>query len=407
MPRRPNNQSMIVRRSAGAVVAATGANAIYRGGRALINLAKNAAPYARKYGAKSTLDRKFGPKPKKSRYNSTRSIGPTQDAIGGGNDWTVSKRTVGYKKPNTLARLSKMMEVGMQKSIYRFQGLTNFDTNTGFFPISNWQFTGGEVRMPIHIYDLTSFPNTSAAPVCYGYQWVSTAANSDVNRFNFEGQTPTGTLTPNWNTENGVPITAFPNSRVMRHDWTDVRINFYGPRKRTTKYEVFFVRVKDEFANPLVAGTSNPAIKELFAYLERPSTFSNLQTYQTNVAKKLKIVKKFTYWVSAGQTTDVDTTVGKIKEARIFMRHDKVYNLDWRHEGTGTSTLSHVQADGAHYVQDVSHHNNPWHGSRLMMIIRAFAPERRTGINPTAPVADANIDPTYDILIRNAISTPS
>lgn len=291
----------------------------------------------------------------------------------------------------------------MLKTVYRYQGLTNFDTNLGFFNLANVQFTGGDVQIPMHIYDLTSIPNTSTPGVCYAYSWANTTAAADLIRYNINGQTPSGTLQPGWNTENGKD-TGFRDSRVMRHDWTDVRINFYGPRKRTTRYEVLFVRVKDEFANPLVASVSNASLKELFAYLERPCVYSNLQTYQTNVAKKIKIVKKYTYWVSAGQTTDVDSSVGKIKEARIFMRHDRVYNLDWRHEGAGTSTLSHVQADGANYVQDETHHDYPWHGSRLMMIIRAFAPERAYPAGAFTP--DANRDPTYDILIRNAVSTP-
>lgn len=380
-----------VSRFAGAAAAGVASGA-YKAGRKVTSRIGQAIKYRLKSG-----------KTKSRMGKNMLYSGQTKDVIGGGNDWTVSKRRVGRKKPNTVVRLSKMVEAGMTKTIYRFQGLTNFDTNVGFFGIGNYSITGS-IRLPVHIYDLTSFPNNStvgAPPVAYYYNWTSTAATADIQRLNYDGQTPTGTLSPGWNVENGLN-TSFPNTRIMRHDWSDIRINFYGPRKRTTKFEVMFVRIKDEFANPLIAATNNAALKELMAYLERPCIYSNLQTYQTNVAKKLQIVKKFTYWVSAGQTTDVDTTVGKIKEARIFMRHGNVYSLDWRHEGTSTSTLSHVQADGAHYVQDVQHHNNPWHGSRLMMIIRAFAPERRTD-----PVSfDANVDPTYDILIRNQISTP-
>lgn len=295
----------------------------------------------------------------------------------------------------------------MSKTVYRFQNLTNFDTNVGGMKIPNWaESSTGVVHLPIHVYDLTSVNNTGGTDPAYRYYWASTAASADCLRTTLAGQDPTGASSTFWNPENSQRASSFPNARIMRHDWSDIRINFYGPRKRTTRYDVFFVRVKDEFANPVIAAQSNSAYKDLMAYLERPCIFSNLQTYQTNVSKKIQIIKKYSYWVSAGQTTDVDTTVGKIKEARIFMRHDRVYKLDWRHEGTGTDTLPHNQADGTDYVQDLTHHNNPWHGSRVLMIIRAFAPERRTVVDYSA-AADANIDPTYDILIRNAVSYPS
>lgn len=378
--------------------------------RAALRTAKSVVRQARGAfvaGAVGTAAYKAG---RKTTKTVKKTVGIPQAAPG--NDWSISKRSIGkYKKP-TISRLNKMLEVGMTKTIYRFQGLTNFDTNTGYFPIPNWSYSpGGQVNIPVHVYDLTCVNNVSAADPAARFTWVSTAANSDLGRAALTGQDPTGALSTTWHSENSNrAVASFPNSRIMRYDWTDVRINFYGPRKRTTRYDVFFVRIKDEFANPMIASLSNAALKDLMAYLERPCIFSNLQTYQTNVGKKMQIVKKYSYFVNAGQTTDVDITVGKIKEARIFMRHDKVYKLDWRHEGQGTDTLPHNQTDGSDYVQDLTHHNNPWHGSRLLMIIRAFAPERRVGITDYAVGgggSDANIDPSYDILIRNAVSFPS
>lgn len=342
------------------------------------------------------------PKKKTKPNNSSTTVG---QQYGGGNDWTVSTRRVGYRKKPTLSRLARMMEVGMHKQIFRFQGLTRFDTNVGFYKLWNALETStNSVNLPVHIYDLTSFNNIGNYSPARRFGWTSQATTADCGTANLPCQNAAGAtdVAGPWILENGEGTVT--NSRIMRHDWSDIRFNFYGPRKRTTKFEVMFVRVKDELANPLIAGASNASFKDLMNYLERPCIFSNLQTFQPHIAKKMRIVKKYTYWVSAGQTTDVDTTVGKIKEARIFMRHDRIYNLDWRHEGG--ADLAHGADDGIDFVQDQLHHNGPWYGSRLLMIVRAFAPERRSVVDYSA-AADALTDPTYDILIRNCVSTPA
>lgn len=386
---------------------------IVRTARTLAAAAKKLAPYARAAGAKSTVQRKLGmfvgkPKVRVARRQTASTVG---QEYGGGNDWTQSRSKVGYKKKPTLQRLTRMMNASMTNKIYRFQNITNFDTNSGGVPISNWQFASGEVTSPVHYYDLTSFPNTqtNVSPTVR-LQWASTLSTADLQRFAIPGQFQDGSSDVNgvWIPETqggalGTGISNTINARSFQHNWTDVRINFYGPRKRTTKFEVMFFRIKDENANPEGSAVSNANLKELQLFLERPCIYSNIQTYTSNVAKKIQMIKKFTYFVSAGQTTDVDTTVGKIKEARIFLRHDKMYNLDWRH--TGAQAIPHEQADGLDFVQDSIHHDRPWYSSRVYMCIRAFAPERTTG--KVGEVVDATKDPSYDIIIRNSVSLPA
>lgn len=329
----------------------------------------------------------------------------------GGNDWTVSKRTVGRKKKLSLPTVNKMMRVGLNNMVFRYQNISNFDTNVGALTISNWQQTGGQVIMPVHIYDITSFPNVGNYVPGKYYYWSDLTSNANCVRGDQPGQSPTGVPDGGaWNIEHkgGVnPTTTYPNASRMVHNWTDVRLNLYGARKRTTKFEVIFFRCVDEFANPHHAATSNVDYRELMAYLERPCIYSNLQTYNGGrVDKKIKIIKKFTYFVSASQSTDVDTSVGKIKEARIFLRHNRVYNLDYKHRQQDAHVFPHEQADGIDYEQDVTHHDSPWYGSQVYMCIRAFAPER-TLDKTWGTAADANKDPTYDIVIRNSVSVPA
>jgi len=344
----------------------------------------------------------------------------------GGNDITISKKTVGQVKKPTVQRLNRLIRAGMNQTIWRFQGITNYDTNSGGYRLSNVSMShDSSIMTPVHIYDLTCFQNSpSANNVAPGraFGWTSALGTADVKRIVLPNQIESGGVNTNgiWRREAAGQTTTsgIPNARVMLHDWSDIRINFYGPRKRTTKFEVVFFRIKDTLANPLNATASNKALKELIYYLERPCIYSNLQSYNGNVAKKMQIVKRFTYFVSAAQTTDVDTSVGKIKEARIFMRHGNIYNLDWRHEqGAALEELPHGIDDGIDWVQDLNHHDYPWHGSRLFMMVRAFSPER-TALTTTTddsytPLGGLGIgisaaqEPSYDIIIRNAISTPA
>lgn len=330
----------------------------------------------------------------------------------GGNDLTVSKRRVGRKKKMTFPRINKLMRVGLNNMIFRYQNISNFDTNVGALTISNWQQAAGEVIMPVHTYDITSFPNLGNYGPGRHHYWTGLTNAANCDRLPSPGQTPTGATDANgyWNIEHkgGVnPTTTFPNASRMIHNWTDIRLNLYGARKRTTKFEIMFFRCVDEFANPHNAAVSNVDYRELMGYFERPCIYSNLQSYNGGrVDKKIRIFKKFTYYVSAGQTTDVDTSVGKIKEVRIFLRHDRVYNLDYKHRQQDTAVFPHAQEDGIDYEQDTTHHDYPWYGSQVFMLIRAFAPERTLN-KQWGSAADANIDPTYDIVIRNSVSVPA
>eukprot|EP00955_Chlamydomonas_euryale_P021010 222582-Chlamydomonas_euryale.AAC.5 len=89
----------------------------------------------------------------------------------------------------------------------------------------------------------------------------------------------------------------------------------------------------DEFADPILASESNNELKQCLQYWERPCIFCNLQTAAAGKAfNKFRVIKRFKYYVSAAQTTDVDTTVGKIKECKIFVRHNKKLDYDWQNE---------------------------------------------------------------------------
>lgn len=323
---------------------------------------------------------------------------------------TSTKRTIRSRKPKTnkakIARNSMLIKTLMTNNVFRYQNLSNYDTNVGALTIRNSRnTTTGLVTSPIHIYDISAFNNTSNHTCGYQLGWASTLAGADFSRTALIGQDQTGaTFSAFWGNEDNVQNSPYPNAKNALHNWSDIRFNFYGPRKRTTFFEVMFITLKDEFADLIHGAVSNISAKLLLQYLERPLIYSNLQTdVQGEASKMFKVVKRFRYYISASQSTDVDTSVGKVKEAKIFMRHDRMRGYDWQHNGYATTdVLPHGDADGTQWVRDDDCHNMPGPDKRLYMIVRAFSPERAVVADDAT--VDADRDPTYDCIIRNSFS---
>lgn len=333
----------------------------------------------------------------------------------GGNDFTRSKKVIRSRRRKTMkAKVDKntMLIKGlMNTEIYRFQNISNYDTNLGAVTIRNGiNTTTGRVECPIHVYDITSFSNESNIGPGQGLGWSSTAAAADGSLVRIPGQTGDGSADANglWLTEKNSTATPFPAVARALHNWSDIRINFYGPRKRTTYFDVMFIQIKNQFADLLYSGTVNPAYKLLQQYLERPLIYSNLQTDVGGGAHKMfRTLKRMRYYISASQTTDVDTSVGKIKECKIFMKHDRMRNYDWQHDsdtiGATLNVLPHDTADGLDFARDDDVANWPAWDKRVYMVIRAFSPERAT-YTTADPAVSADRDPSYDIIIRNSFS---
>jgi len=357
----------------------------------------------------------------------------------GGNDISRSKRTVGRYprlKPN---RLLKLINVGMSSRIEKFQGITNFDTNCGFFTIANrGDTTTGQVVMPMHVYNLTVFKNSKAATPVLGnaYGWSSAAGTASVVRETINGQDPSGTsYTPNWTSEylKG-PTSAstlgtgldLPQAEKLLHEWTQVKLNLYGARSRPTWFMIDVVQVRNEFANFASASGSNERFVELINALTGSMTYSNLQSRDTRALAFLKFVKRFKYMIPAENNTDLNTACGKIKEVKLFIKHGRVLNMAPHETKDGLYGLGHAQADGADYETMSTVLNTPGDAAQTFMIIRAWSPSRKEdttanwatiGTNYT-PIASnvftakatgaAMLDvPSYDMILRQKYSVPS
>lgn len=355
--------------------------------------------------ARGFLKPKKYSKPFKKKGTVTKR--PVGRSYTGGNDFTSTKRTIKSKRPKTVkSKVNKnnlLIKSMMHNEIYRFQNITNFDTDLGALSLRNYEDpVSGTIETPIHVYDISAFSNENNQIAGYQFGWASASSGASMTRNALPGQFANGGInnTGVYHSEK-TGTYVYPSVQNALHNWTDIRFNFYGPRKRTTYFEVMFVVIKSQFADLLYGATSNPSSKLLLQYLERPLIYSNLQTDVGGEAYKMfKVVRRFRYYVSASQSTDVDTSVGKIKEAKIFFKHDRMRHYDWQHNNLlDDDILPHGPDDGINYVRDDDVHNQPAYDRRLFMIVRAFAPERSTD---ESPVADR--DPTYDIIIRNSFS---
>jgi len=392
----------------------------------------NAARYATKrFGGK--LD--SGPAPK--RRVTTRGKKSYSTSGFGGNDISYARGTIGRTPKLRPKRLLKLINVGMNSRIEKFQGITNFDTNTGYFTIANREdTTSGIITQPLHVYNLTVFRNTplAAAPVlANAYGWSGPLGTATVVRNQLLGMNFSGTgTTGDWATEElagpyriGVGASEWPGCRKLLHEWTQVKMNLYGARARPTWFKISFVQVRNEFANFASAGVNNERFVELINYLTGGMTFSNLQSRDLSAAKYLKVMKSYKYLIPAETSIDLNSACGKIKEVKLFYKHARVLNMAPHETKDDSARLGHNQVDGGDFEVGTVPLNTPADPAQVFMIVQAWSPSRGstttanwalvgTNYTPlssdiwTAKAVPANNDvPSYDIILRQKYSVPS
>lgn len=325
-----------------------------------------------------------------------------------GNDLTRSKRKARTARPKRgMRRLATTVNAMLDKHVYRFQNLTQYDTNVGGIPLC-WHYnsTSLAIELPIHVYDITAHPNNSTQVAGYALGWLGTGTASDLTRRILPGQTSSGAADTAglWYDETMTSALSVHPRAV--HNWTSIGLNLYGARKRTTIFNIYFVRVRKQESNLFDAPVTSQKAQQFLQCLERPLIYSNLQVDAGNkLSAFAKVIKKYTCTVSAASTTDIDTTTGKIHEQKIFLRHGT--NLNYDDIDSATYHLGHSLADGLDYARDETVFNVPKENQRILMIVTAFCPERSTStVDIASSALDASYQPSYDVIIRNSFSKP-
>lgn len=343
---------------------------------------------------------------------------------------------------NEFSRSKKYRKLGrysIKKAVYpsvaaiedRFQGLTNFDTNSGYTRLSQFNETASAARwLPIHVMDLTSFRQAGNSPtVINRLGWIDAATTANFFTNAIVGQGPTGargTGTTSWTTTQQNGGTIADNPRIFLK-WVKLSFNLYGARNRTTTFKLHIVKFPLLNRNLFISTGSNEA-KDILQYLERPLIFNNLQTDNTQTQRKMNILKSYTWTIQPQTSQDLNTTTGKIKEAHVFLRMNKCFNLDWVDDGVheAHAVPAGEQNDGIDYETRTpgapNYKTGPNYASRIYAILTAFSPVHRTlpaaanafmtaseaeaaGGAAVGTAIDAAMEPSYDVLIRRGYYT--
>lgn len=322
-------------------------------------------------------------------------------------------------------KLSKHLYNLQSARIERYQGLTNYDVNGGYFRLSNCKGPGDDARRfrPIHIYDLTSFKQyiggaLQSPEVGRHLAWTSEGAGANVTHDNLVGQAPAnngGDGSNTWQLESNNDVTNTYHTSVFMN-WIEARFNLYGVRKRDTRFKIQLVTFPDDDCNLWHANPADRLKKSIFTYLEKPLVYNNLQTADPHLRKRMRVLASYVYDVPASTSIDLNTTTGKICEAKIFFRMNRAMALDWKDD---EYDQSHGQGDGADWNPDTKDVKLwPKHNTRVFMIVSAFCPEQKTldgsgpwlftpdesysdnGNRAYGTPVDTAIEPSYDLMIR-------
>jgi len=305
--------------------------------------------------------------------------------------------------------LSRVVNTGVNRSIERWQNISNFDNDNGANWLANYGTAGGRIYLPMMIIDCGSIrqPDLSAAPppAVYSPYWSNATTSASINMDPLTGQNPDGGSTSisgfQFENDNSNNIGEAHTTAIL--DWVNLRVNLYGQRIRTTKFLITVFQVTQDEVD-ITTGSAGALDKiALMQYLERPFVYSNLQ--QDNKLKKTgyKVIKEFTYNVAPMSTTDLNTTTGNIHEANIYVKINK--KMDYVYTKNTSNIMPHTQEDGKDYTvmgSATSMHNAPKPKQNVYIAIRAFAPSRV----PQESLSSAQC-PSVDLIVRRGMTFAS
>jgi len=311
------------------------------------------------------------------------------------------------------ARALTLAKACMEPQWNRVQGLSQFDTSTGFYPLANRNNGSGMISLPMHVWDITCSPNvtqpgnTIIVPDV-GYSCTmgvvgGSNASAGVNTINSQNPDGATIFTAAAQYENISGGYDDLPKRKLFHEWTSIKLNLYGVRKRATKYLVQLVTVKDEGADFITGNSSNLEKLKLYDYLARPFMYNNLNSGDPQSKSKIKIHK--TYETIIGPTTLDEvggaTATPHMQTLNWFIRHNTVRRYDWS-RGAIPATLTNAGFD-----QEIGVNSTRVHPERrIYLMVRALSPEVRASADDRA-AADPQSEPSYDCVIRNKFLNPT
>lgn len=330
----------------------------------------------------------------------------------------IEQRSIGLYKSARRPTAMKLAMSMMEPQWYRVQGLSQFDTTSGFIPIANRTNTAGERWLPVHFWDVTSQPNLVNSVHTFpnsgfGLNLASAAADSAVTLQTLNTQDASGgTLLGDsrWQIENisANDGTEISPKRKCFHDYTHVKLNLYGVRNRSTRYLVELVMVTNELADFEWAAGTNIEKKKLVDYLARPFIYNNLNAGDMQSKAHIKILRTFDTTIAPITTDEVGgaNAVPHMQTVNWFIRHNRTRRYDWA-RGPTPSTFSDAAFDQETAGPVLSTRVKP--NQRVYLLIRAMSPSQRNiaGATWQSTAPDPATEPSYDFMIRNKFTIPT
>lgn len=364
---------------------------------------------------------------------------------------TRSWRKIGRKRKLTVRGLQRL---SMISAILRYQGLKRYAVNStvaidegvaeavgapdltlagtsnssypGYFVLQNLTQSDtinivGDVY-PLHITCLTSMPNvvTNGHNLHMEMQMrnTATAGVTDMEFAPLNGQLPTGTPTIYWQYEYASPPVSSdatvnniqPNARskMIEHQWFDIRFILYCQRQAPTMYDIMLVTFADECLDPQLTNAQVVALpaeqraqrNALWQGLVRNITYNPILPANPYSFKGMRVIKRQRVTLQASSTDDADRTPDH-QIVRWFVKDYRARNYNY-----GTRSLRSATAvDGPNYIQDlrVNDLQDECHPKqRMYLMIRA------TNTSPEdALLSDMDGTPSYDMVIRKRVTYTS
>lgn len=302
----------------------------------------------------------------------------------------------------------KLAQLAFEPQWFRVQGMTQFDTSSGFYALASRYNTTTLIRyLPAHIWDLTCAINSNGASLVtpnVGYQlWQNTSGSCGIEVLGSQnavgGTTTTSPLLVENVSNNGLTVAPF---RKALHNWSHIKLNLYGVRNRATRWVVQLIMLKDWSSDFISAADSNLEKQKVYDYLTRPFMFNNLNSGDPQTKNDIKILRTYEVIIDP-ITADEITQVPKIQTLNWFIQHNRIRRYDWKRDAPPAAI------PGAVFDQELDAGDDtrvdPKH--RVYLILRALSPSRRDDANITSQTAaDAATEPSYDMVLRQKFSIP-
>lgn len=340
---------------------------------------------------------------------------------------SMENQVISLQMPGRKVTAMALARANMSMLYYRVQGVTQYDTNFGFYPIAQRtvsSLNGMVYTSPMHLWEITSVCNYDGSQIFnqpsvgWGVGWTSSGGTGTVVLNALNSQASAGTLISNASTlqlENVASSSSFHGAAAFRsafHAWTNIKMNLYGVRSRATRYSIQVVMFKDsDSTDPLANITSNIASSaqqteqkccDMIDYLVKPFVYNNILLGDVQARQYIKVLKSYDVTIDPIQTTEYggQAATPHIQTVNLFLRHNKNRRFDWLDTGGQSAPTS--TANWEQNINGVQCRVN--HKNRLYLMIRAMAPTTSTTTFTADP--DPINEPSYDLIMRHKYLKP-